>query len=250
MKIIGCTLLCDRKAHYQLTALPAITQLGVDHLYVNIQSEWMNPLPHYVDVTNWLQDYPHDYDIWGFSNSTWRPKPKYDQHQVRLAPIVTARNMAIDFALSRNATHLLFIDSDVIPHPGGLEKLLSLDKDLCGGYVPGRGAHSHVKYVFGSKRGIADYGESIECDHGTCGYMLISRRAFGMLRFRWGDDPEVPGQLLSEDPAYCEDWYRISGERFWIHKEATADHVDDPRHPLTEDQVAKDNWNEVQPKET
>src|SRR5690606_22466019 len=128
----------------------------------------------------------------------------------------------------RKASHLLFLDSDVVPHPGSIKRLLDLDVNLCGGFVPGRGVHSHVHYVFGAKRGIQREGDIITCDHGTCGFMLIKRKAFGVLRFRWGDDWENPGVRLSEDPAYCDDWYRMTGERFIIHGLATADHFDDP----------------------
>lgn len=260
-KVVAAILMCERKAHQQLIALPAVAKMhGIDRIYLNVE-EFSLGLSAFWPMTNWLNKYeaepnslPVDIDWWTIESS-WRKIPEYDQHQVRLAPIVTARNMAIDYALSHQATHLLFIDSDVIPEPDGLEKLLSLDKSLCGGLVPGRGAHSNVKYIFPGKVGIFDGGNekfpapenAIVCGHGTCGYMLIRRNVFGRLRFRWGDDPEVPGQMLSEDPAYCEDWFRISDEPFYIHKEATAQHIDDPANPLTEEGAAKDVWDKVLP---
>ncbi len=154
--------------------------------------------------------------------------------------------MAIDYALSQNATHLLFIDSDVIPHPGGVAKLISLDVGLCGGLVPGRGVHRDLRYMFPGKLTIRDHGNLYTCGYGTCGYMLIKREVFERLRFRYGDDSGTHGELISEDQAYCEDWNRMSGVPFHIHKEATADHIDSPTNPLTADGVARDNWNEIQ----
>jgi len=53
-----------------------------------------------------------------------------------------------------NADWLLFIDADVLPQPDGLTHLLEIDRPLVGGYVPGRGAHGGVYYIFPDEVGI------------------------------------------------------------------------------------------------
>lgn len=239
--LIACVILADRKAYSQMIAIPALLSSPfVQRVYVNIETDNADLYPALYALAE-RSTKPVDIDTWWW-RSSWRPVPKYDQDQKRLLGIVTARNMCIDYALYHNATHLLFVDSDVVIEPPGLQFLLDMNKNLCGGYVPGRGVHNTVQYVFGQRRGIQQHGDIIECDHGTCGYMLISRKVFSLLRFRYGDDPEGLAGFLSEDPAYCIDWYRISGERFFIHTKARAAHIDNALSPLSEDSASIDTW--------
>lgn len=239
--LVACIILADRKAYSQLSAIPALLSSPfVERVYVNIETNNPDLYPALYALAE-RSGKPIDIDTWWW-RSTWRPTPKYDQDQKRLIGIVTARNMCIDYALYHNAQRLLFVDSDVIIEPQGLQFLLEMDKNLSGGYVPGRGAHGSVCYVFGQRRGIHQHGDIIECDHGTCGYMLISQKVFSALRFRYGDDPEGLTGFLSEDPAYCIDWYKISGERFYIHTKARAAHIDSPSSPLSNESVSIDKW--------
>lgn len=236
--IVAATILTDRK-EYDLDAILANREAmwQISEVYLNHQGTFST-----VEFMVRNCRIPFIWDSWKVS-SNWRPQVRYDQDQRRLLGIVTARNMAIDYALSVGADYLLFIDSDVFPDPEGLQHLLDLDVPLCGGYVPGRGAHSHVHYVGAGKRGILPHSEDvIECDWGTCGYMLIKREVFGRLRFRWGDDPDDPMNFLSEDPAFCLDWARFSGKGFLIDKRATARHEGD----LNEDEASIDAWEVVQ----
>jgi len=244
-KVVAATLLCDRKARSQLVAIPHIFKIaGVDRLYINIESNYRGqafeaaykPLNDFLAAGTPL---PVDVDVWSW-NSTWRKRPSYDQDQRRLDGIVTARNMARSYMLRMNATHLLFIDSDVIVYHDGLHKLLALDHAVCGGLVPGRGVHNHVYYVFGPQRSVPEHPDVIECSHGTCGYMLLRRDVLSTLAFRFGASREAPGKALSEDPAFCSDAFLNGFGRYWIHKLAKAAHWDDPKDPLLPDAVAND----------
>lgn len=243
--IVAATLICDRKSYSQDYALRALIEDPlVDRIYLNIETnnEWLYEGTRHFMATSGK---PCDIDYWNV-RSSWLPKPAYDQDQKRLVPIVRARNMAIDYAMFWNADHLLFVDSDVVIESGSVQKLVDLKNNLAGGYVPGRGAHKDLHYVFGSRRGIQTDGNVITCDHGTCGFMLISREVFSQQRFRYGSDPEgMTFDILSEDPAYCIDWFVKTGERFKIDKRAVARHRDDPYHPLTHDQVANHSPEEV-----
>lgn len=269
LNILAATLWCDRKENEANRKtfgqmLNTVSNLSnVNQIYINYETTpkelskfnseeksfhpwWENHLgiPLIPRKTYEYGDWKYVTDAWSIVTG-WDSRIQYDQDQKRLFKIVIARNMAIDYALTRGYSHILFVDSDVIPNPSGFAYLLKMANEgvnLCGGYVPGRGDHAHVHYVFGHMRGIKDEGGMIECDHGSCGYMLISRKVFGQLRFRWGDDRHVPGQMLSEDPAYCYDWYDISGERFLISKNATAQHIGE----LKESEAARDEWSTVQ----
>lgn len=229
--LVTATVMAARKMATYKRVLWAIREIPhVDRMYINFEGTWEQSMP----VKDFMLDspVPWDYDVWNISDTSWRTTPQFDQDQRRLWRIVTARNMAIDYAYSAGADYLLFVDADVVITTEGVSHLLDLNARLCGGLVPGRGEHSHVNYVFGARRGFEEQGPLIICDHGTCGYMLIHRDVFSRLRFRFGPDHE--GQFeLSEDPAYCEDWYQMSGERFIIDRRAVAQHLDDPHKPLT-----------------
>lgn len=245
-KVVAATLLCDRKARSQLVAIPHILKIvGLDRLYINVESNYRDQAfeAAYQPLTNLLAagvPLPVDVDVWSW-HSSWRKRPAYDQDQRRLDGIVTARNMARAYMLRMDATHLLFIDADVIVYPDGLQKLLALDRAVCGGLVPGRGAHSHVYYVFGPHRSVPEHPDVIECTHGTCGYMLVRRDVLSTLAFRFGASREIPGRALSEDPAFCSDAFLNGFGRYWIHKEVKAEHWDDPQHPFVADAAAKNS---------
>lgn len=244
--IVIATILCDRKAHSQLQAIPAaaITDYPDLHYYVNIETDLGQSRIHqlYTPLLNYLREacpIPHTLDVCHMA-SPWIPKPKYDQDQARLIGIVRARNEARAFALHYDASHILFVDADVIIKPDGLKRLLDLDRPLCSGLVPGRGVHSELFYEFWPQFEVPDRPGVWEVGHGSCGYCLIRRDLFSTLAFRFGASRENPEISLSEDPAYASDAYLNGFGRWWIDHNTTADHLDNPDQPLTNDSVSKD----------
>lgn len=216
MSVLAATLLCDRKMEQQYIGPPAHAAVrGVDHYYLNIETA----RPDSWGPVHW--SLPTTLETW--SRSGWSgTQPQFDQDQRRLLYIVTARNMAVDFAQIGGYEWLLFLDADVLPQPDGLERLLATHKKLCGGLVPGRGVHSGSRYVY-NEEGMSD--GLIKCSHGTCGYMLIHRSIFEVLRFRFGPHQQQRQVMLSEDPAYCAD-ARTLGlvDGFYIDPQTTAEH--------------------------
>jgi hypothetical protein len=245
-KIVVATLLCDRKRASELIGLPAMLALEP---------------PDGAEIVHYINYETHHADMWGASRtmlvrsgreygcdswqraSSWLPAPHFDQDQTRLEPICVARNMARAYALSIGASHLLFIDADVIVKPDGLRRLIALNRPLVGGLVPGRGPHNgRAQYAFG-ERWRRD--NIINCAHGTCGYMLIAREVFGILPFRWGiNRDDTNGGYQSEDPLYCNDAVHLLGERgeFWIDTGADAEHWDNPARPLRDSEAINDYY--------
>lgn len=241
--IIAATLLTDRKPAFPVVLEYLVADPLVERIYVNIETETPE---HYEAVVKYLErsGKPFDIDYWHMSG-TWRHRPAYDQDPARYAPIAQARNMALDWAIVQTmiapVTHLLFVDSDVRPHWGGLQHLLSLNKPLSGGLVPGRGAHNHVNYVFGFK---SQEGPVIHCEHGTSGYLLIARSIFEVQRFRSGPCVYARDVFLCDDPAYATDAIHHGlADAWYIDTRATADHIDDPQRPLTLTEAVNDYHN-------
>lgn len=240
MKIVAAVLYCDRKPEYKGLALkPLLESKLISSVYINIESR---PMEHkkWHPMTKWAHESGRDtnVDMWNIE-STWRQVPAFDQDQTRLRSIVAARNMSIDYAIANNADYLLFVDSDVIiADDEDIQKLIDLNVGLCGGYVRGRGIHRDNFYLFEE---VSRKGPIVYCAHGTCGYMLVRREVFEIQNFRYGWDKERQ-HFLSEDPAYCLDWYYKSGQYYVIHTDVRALHMDNPFEPLNEDGVAKDAW--------
>lgn len=241
-KIVSATLYCDRRPELKGMAIKPLLESGlIDSVYINIQTDKPD---QWKPMMNWAGEYKKKSgdkkmasDMWAVTSS-WRTPPQYDQDQKRVRDIVCARNMAIDYAIAQAADYLLFVDSDVIIDADDVETLLNMNANLCGGLVNGRGTHRDNHYIFGE---VSRNGDIIHCTHGTCGYMLIHKSVFEIQNFRYGWDEEYKN-FLSEDPAYCQDWFTRTGELYQINTTARAMHWDDPYKPLKEEDTAKDAW--------
>lgn len=242
--IIAATLLTDRKPSFPVALEYLVAEPLVERLYINIQTQdlhqWI-PIIDFLDASG----KPYAVDYW-WTRSNWIVPPQYDQDPARFAPIAQARNMALDWAIVQtmmfpSVSHLLFVDSDVRPHAGGLQHLIALNKPLAGGLVPGRGVHNTVNYVFGFKDQV---GSVIRCEHGTSGYLLLARSLFEVQRFRAGPCVYKREVYLCDDPAYATDAIHNGlADAWYIDTRATADHVDDPAHPLTLEGAINDYHN-------
>lgn len=256
-KVVACILLCDRKAHSQLVALPAVTEMdGVDEIYISLETTMAGI--HFTNLYNKMAvfirnhkqemidkgypELPIVVDIWNWRAGPWKTNPQFDQDQHRLYNIVIARNMCRMFALDREASHMLFVDADVIPPKDTIPKLLAMKKPLVGGIVPGRGEHSYVKYIYGrvkmNEKDREHFGhkadKTIVCRHGTFGLCMIERILLTSFAFRYGASREDGKTFLSEDPAFAED-VKLGGFGPWyLNEEIQARHIDNPKEPLTQ----------------
>jgi len=243
MTVLVCQIICDRKASSQHSgSIDAICNIDYPNyeVYINIQQQHttFQSLALYQPMLEKLNDsgITYNVDSWCYK-STWKPGPTYDQDIERLMPICIARNMALEYASRReDIEKVLFVDADVIIEPDGLKKLMSRKLPFIGGLVPGRGAHKHVSYIFFEeerKDGL------IKCSYGTCGYMLIDRSVFSLLRFRIGQASHTKTPIsLSEDPNFCIDAKTFLGIDFYIDETVKAKHWDDPENPFTADQAS------------
>lgn len=237
MMILTSTLLCDRKSSSQLVAVKRLANLSYQdyEIYLNIETE--NLEKNFKALLDFLKtvNVPVHMDVWNCS-STWAKKPQFDQDQARLNPIMTARNMSIQAAQGLQATHLFQVDADVVVPTNSIERLLEINRPLVGGSVPGRGVHSTIWY---GKKAVRDLTENlpshlIEMEYCTCGFLLIERQVFDVLKYRSGPHNKVKSAMLSEDPAYGTDAHDVWEFPWWtVDTTLVAEHLDDPEAPLT-----------------
>lgn len=232
MRVLVASLLCDRKGFKEpqrtsLAALQALTHPDYDIL-LNIQT---------TDPERWNEAVATGVrcDFWNVTGRLLR-EAHFDQDQfARLTPITLGREMCRYSAIQGNYDAILYVDSDVVVPPNSIERLLELDVPICGGLVPGRGAHSHAYYT---SILVAMNGDVGQWHYGTAGFVLIRRPVFTSIAWRWGTTAGS-NLLHSEDPLYAHD-ARQAGFGFWhILMTLRAEHLDDADNPLVDTETAQ-----------
>lgn len=233
-----CTLGCTRKKS-ELHSWQELFNLDGDYsLYFNYElqggetsCEALPRLAEYAAETG--KRYTVDTWMWSTAGGfNWRAKPKFDQDQARLSSIVTARSMCIEYAMQTDASHLLFIDADIIPPRGIIPKLLEVNHPSVAGLVHGRGIHSSSRYVFGEKRAYKHECGAyvIEAEHANIGFTMLSKQLFNEIRFRYGVSKYPDGRgtyMISDDPAYHLDAFIKFGHWMLIRTDVVGKHIGD-----------------------
>lgn len=234
MTVAVASLGCDRKAAEGFPSWPTLFELDGDYsLYLNYEGTC--GFRYFRDVCGDRSGsslmWSFDEWYWGTgSGRQWRSVPKFDQDQARLASIVAARSMCRQYALETGASHLLFVDADIIPPKDIIPKLLEVNKRTVGGLVYGRGVHSSCPYIFQERRRWTENGiPLVECEHGNIGFCLIRRDVLEQITFRTGvgDYPDGRKHLVSDDPAYHLDTFRRFGEWHYIRTDVVGQHIGD-----------------------
>jgi hypothetical protein len=246
MTVAVCTLGCDRKAAEGFPSWPTLFRLQGDYsLYFNFEIQAC----HYdgqglIRSRAWAESDAvaeaaegmgrrYSFDMWSWDlhrGDPWRSLPKFDQDQARLSGIVTARSMCIEYAMQTNASHLLFIDADIIPPKDIITKLLAVNRDAVCGLVYGRGVHKDCPYLFGEKRRWTENGyELVEVEHANIGFTMLSRKLFEAVRFRYGRSiyPDGRDHMTSDDPAYHLDCFLKFGQWPVVRMDVVGRHVGD-----------------------
>jgi hypothetical protein len=231
-KVAVCSLGCSRRSS-EIHSWNHLTELqGNYSLYLNYETDGTDSPEELFKTVKHRPDLDVSFDVWSWRTvgKQWRKLPQFDQDQARLAPIICARSMCIEYAMQADATHLLFVDADIIPPLDIIPKLLEADKLTVGALVHGRGIHSNLTYVFGEKRRFWNGShELIECEHSNTGFCLIARRVFEQIRFRYGTTEYPDGRcvFISECPAFHFDVLKKFGEPHYVRADVVGKHVGD-----------------------
>lgn len=160
--------------------------------------------------------------------------------QIRFAPytyIHVARSALLYQAIETDATHIMFIDADMIFPTYGVDRLIAQDKDIIGGLYNKR-AETHTPIIFkqvGDKlENIKDFpkNKSFEVDTLGTGFMLIKMDIFKKMDppfFYYGDPDEfglkkIPLFDLGEDTTFCLK-ARQNGYKIWCDPTLNIGHI-------------------------
>jgi len=128
-------------------------------------------------------------------------------------PVDKCRNKIVKHAFDWGATHLLFLDDDMIIPPNAVEILLQHNKDVTGLlafkrkepfwpviYKKDESNPDRLITVFDYEKGL------LPVDATGCACMMIKMDVFRNLKFPWfkfEEDEEHPGEMLGEDFYFC-----------------------------------------------
>lgn len=172
--------------------------------------------------------------------STWWKKELVDKSQV--VNICIGRNMAVDHAKAIGASHLVFIDTDIIVPSNSISKLVNVNWPLVAGLVFGRihgdnfvphifswhldgyppGAHYLRDYNWAEINAGKNFG-IIEADGAGIGFSCIAREVFEKQYFRSKKNKYDPCEL-DETAYYCIDFTRNTGKRVRVDTSVVAKH--------------------------
>jgi hypothetical protein len=193
--------------------------------------------------------------VWKFSLDQGEPEVT---SRNRWTPICMGRNLAHQFAGDHDYTHIMFIDTDVLPTEDGVERLLEIDHPIVGAHVPGY-AHDgprlrtsthpslgwsvywdacDIKFPFNrvehfdagvvrrqdhsirrwTKRPFPE-GADVRLHWTTAGALMMNRECFRAVR--WRSDPEAG---LSDDPATIFNAERLGFGPEFVRHDVVWDH--------------------------
>lgn len=164
-------------------------------------------------------DYRADARLMGMVEG-WDRNEKIETYYPASDSVCHNRDKIVKYAEYRipKPTHILFFDSDVVPRPNTLEKLLLHDKDIVAGVYPmllrGKLCWSVSREeLFKPVRWLPDNPfKAISCG---CGVILIKYQVFEKLEWPYWKNVYAPGiKVMQEDIYFCEK-ARTAGFDIW-----------------------------------
>lgn len=167
-------------------------------------------------------------DYWDFSlHAGWSRTTRQ-----RLIGITTGRNLIREYALrDTDATHVLFLDSDVEPDLECISKLLELDHPVVGGDIPayclkgpevmdGDDVQRNALGQIVLRRGVPRFPFPVQEHWNTAGFLLVRRDVLAEVAWRWNPDAGY-----SDDPCFAADVERAGFGKTWVRKDCVGKHA-------------------------
>jgi len=160
-------------------------------------------------------------------------------------PHDTARNYCVKKFLETEHTHLLFVDSDVVPPKDGLQKLIAERKDAITGIYHHRRDDKRVAVTYeavpqpdgkelmqpvGGEVGTIPWGTVIQIDRTGGGFLLIDRKVLETIPAPWFKfQYDADGLMeVGEDVDFCQKLEK-AGFTLWAHFGVECDHYKEYR---------------------
>ncbi len=132
----------------------------------------------------------------------------------RSSIVSVARNLCVEAAIKAQASHIMFLDSDMIFPSNTIKRLLAHDKDIVGALYPQRTPPF-------SPLGVSLSGQAIYATHGLqqmqimpTGCLLIRSSVFARLTRPYFNTRTNGEAIVGEDYHFCER-ARIAGFTIW-----------------------------------
>lgn len=126
----------------------------------------------------------------------------------RLRHICMGRNIVQDYAMTIRASHVLFLDADLMPPPNAIPKLLEMAHPIVGGNVG--------TYCLSGPK-VDRYPFPVQEHWNTAGFLLIGEPLLTRLRWRWD-------YAMSDDPCYARDAKDFFGYPTYVRKDIEGRH--------------------------
>lgn len=138
------------------------------------------------------------------------------------------RERLVQKAIELGATHILFVDSDMIFPENALSKLLSHDKDIIGTTYHTKGLEKIVTHKIQDKEISINewHGELLKCTGVGTGFIFIKTEVFKKLKQPWFFwESNEKGELVTgEDVWFCRK-AREAGYDIWCDISITMGHI-------------------------
>lgn len=173
-------------------------------LAVEVDSRGLEPFAPLMDRLNEC-----NVTIWTFSldKAPLSDEPYEVTSGDRLIRICIGRNLAIEYAIQNQASHILHVDTDTEPTPDCLPRLLEVNRPLVFGHVPTYGLR-------GSS--MPELPGDCQQHWSSAGFALVRRDVFRHVRWGWDldagktDDPTFARDVELMGNALGEDWRPVT----------------------------------------
>lgn len=131
--------------------------------------------------------------------------------------IVYNRNTIVENAKSSNATHLLWIDADMVFHHSALERLISHNKDIVCATAcrrDGRNYDPIGQAVDEANNALKPTDVLVEMKHVGMPFMLVNMDIYKNMEFPYFYESSKDGGVVGEDLNFC-DKVRELGYQVW-----------------------------------
>ena len=138
-------------------------------------------------------------------------------HMVQAQPVDYSRNLCVKLFLETQHSHILFIDSDVVPPDNCLELMLAARRPIVCGIYPLLLNQAAIRTSVAMKKADGEYeflgqlgDQPFEVDAGGMGCCLIERQVLTRMEYPWFQFQQQPDcKLIGEDIYFFEQAARL-----------------------------------------